>query len=101
MDDDREDEEETPDNTTMDDDDVVGMAEERTLRRMDRHDTKVSRERNKKMHPERGNIKMVVASVTALQKHWLILVNKEADWLALTEVRVWQRDTTPPTKLPQ
>ena len=30
------------------------------------------RERNKKMHDERGNIKMVVANVTALQRHWPI-----------------------------
>ena len=46
-----------------------------------------NRERNKRMHAERGNIGMVVANVTALQRHWPILEQK-ADWLALTEVRV-------------
>ena len=41
-------------------------------------------ERNNKMHAERGNIKMVVANVTALQKQWPILVKQKAEWLALT-----------------
>ena len=41
------------------------------------------------MHAERGNIKMVVANVTALQKHWPVVVKRKA---ALTEVRVWQRE---------
>ena len=44
------------------------------------------------MHAERGNIKMVVANVTAPQRHWPILVKQKADWLALTEVRVRQRE---------
>ena len=35
---------------------------------------------------------MVVANVTALQRHWPILVKQKADWLALTEVRVRQRE---------
>ena len=54
-----------------------------------------NRERNKKMHAERGNIKMVGANVTALQRHWPILVKQKADWLALTEVRVRQRERDP------
>ena len=44
------------------------------------------------MHAERGNIQMVVANVTALQRHWPVLVKQRADWLALTEVRVRQRE---------
>ena len=44
------------------------------------------------MHVERGNIRMVVANVTALQRHWPILVKQMADLLALTEVRVRQRE---------
>ena len=51
-----------------------------------------NRERNNSMHAERGNIRMVVANVTALQRHWLILVKQKADRLALTEVRVRQRE---------
>ena len=35
---------------------------------------------------------MVVANVTAQQRHWPILVKQKADWLALTEVRVRQRE---------
>ena len=50
------------------------------------------RERNKKKHAEKGDIKMVVANVTAPQRHWPILVKAKADWLALTEVRVRQRE---------
>ena len=51
-----------------------------------------NRERNMKMHAERGNIEMVVANVTVPQRHWPILAKHKADWLALTEVRVRQRD---------
>ena len=51
-----------------------------------------NRARNKKMHAERGNIQMVVANVTAPQRHWPTLVKQEADWLALTELRVRQRE---------
>ena len=46
----------------------------------------------KKKHAERGNTKMVVASVTALQRRWPIIVRQKADWLALTEVSVRQRE---------
>ena len=35
-----------------------------------------NRERNKKTHAERGNIKIVVANVTALPTHWPILSKK-------------------------
>ena len=34
------------------------------------------------MHAERGNIRIVVANVTALQRHWPILVKQKAVWLA-------------------
>ena len=51
------------------------------------------RERNKKMHGERGHIKMVVAHVTTLQRHYSILIKQKADWLALTEVMVRQKET--------
>ena len=51
-----------------------------------------NRERNKRRHAKRGNISMVVANVTALQRHWPILVKQKADWLALTEVGVRQRE---------
>ena len=35
---------------------------------------------------------MVVANVTAPRRHWPVLVKEKADWLALTEVRVRQRE---------
>ena len=51
-----------------------------------------NREGSDMMHVERGSIKMVAASVTALQRHWDVLFKQKADWLALTEVRVMQRE---------
>ena len=44
------------------------------------------------MHAERGNIRMVVATVTGVQRYWPTLVKQKADWLALTEVRVRQME---------
>ena len=35
---------------------------------------------------------MAVANVTAQQRHWDILVKHKADWLALTEIKVRQRE---------
>ena len=59
---------------------------------MEQAENDKQRERNKKKHAEKGDIKMVVANVTAPQRHWPVLVKEKADWLALTEVRVRQRE---------
>ena len=36
------------------------------------------RERNKKKHAEKGDIKMVVANVTAPERHWPVLVKEKS-----------------------
>ena len=67
--------------------------EERTVRRRtEGNDRMANRERNKKKHAERGNINIVVANVTPLHIDWLVLVKQKAYCLALTEVRVRQRE---------
>ena len=51
-----------------------------------------NRERNKKMHAERGYIKMVVANVTDGTAE-AVAHKPKADWLVLTQVRVRQSES--------